>query len=322
MCGSSTVKNQNRNAPTHEGEVVNVSRNSEGYAMRLTDLNIVPESTNNERGEFTLYNLGPKLPGTRKVIINLPAYIVNSHTFSNDCNYDVSSQYNLLLRSPENKDLFVSEHHELLQIMSQYVYYRKLCLWIRDELQKKRAELLAAARNALIDARDNECRCTVEKECDNVPRKILSKEGAEFLKSMARKESECNFFQQKKDKIDDPVCEKCQNKFKTNENENNKTKVCKKKKSEINIDKCDKVRLAGNGSSDKIKTTQKNKDKKKSGTDNERKRGGGIDEEEIIAKTDKESKWHARQTTKQNEDHEAQVKKKRNLLKNVSCTIL
>lgn len=120
----------------------------------------------------------------RKVVINLPAYIVNSHAVTTDPGRDVSMQYNLQLKSPDNENLYVNEHHVLLQVMSQYVYYRKLCIWIKDELKKKRLELLESARRALIDARDGEEICGCDSKVIRsraMPENLLTDVEKDFL---------------------------------------------------------------------------------------------------------------------------------------------
>lgn len=91
----------------------------------------------------------------RKItIIKLPSYIVNSHPLTKIPDGDISKKYNIQLKSAENENLYVTNHYDLLQIMTQYIYYRKLCEWIKEELKKTRLELLEFARNALITARD------------------------------------------------------------------------------------------------------------------------------------------------------------------------
>lgn len=144
----------------------------------------------------------------RKVVINLPAYIVNSHAITTDPSADISLQYNLQLKSPDNEDLFVNDHHVLLQVMSQYVYYRKLCIWIKDELKKKRLELLESARRALIDARDGQeiCGCNPREIRNRSPDRLLTDVEKDFLQ---RVDAKCT------DAMGQPaVCDTCYDKRK------------------------------------------------------------------------------------------------------------
>lgn len=148
---------------------------SKCYQKNLTTSALVanePFLDHGRDGTVTLYDRDSMDPcctkdatKDRKVIINLPSYIIHSHKLSKTNRCDVTKEYNIQLRNPENEDLFVEDHQVLLQIMSQYVYYRKLCIWIKEELQKKRLELLEAARKALIDARNEEdCVCVQPAE--------------------------------------------------------------------------------------------------------------------------------------------------------------
>lgn len=97
--------------------------------------------------------------------IKLPTYIINSHPISKKSQQDISQKYNIQLVSPENEKLYIANHYALLQVMTQYVYYKKLCVWIKEELAKKRLELLEIARGALINARDSSI-CSIKHMSD------------------------------------------------------------------------------------------------------------------------------------------------------------
>lgn len=109
------------------------SKLDEAYA--LDDCHPCTKTSNNKKHGTqmdTLYERKNdwKAKNQEKVVINLPAYIVNSHALNTSDDKDVSGQYNLQLKSPDNENLYVNEHQVLLQVSYKsfmYISYKIFC---------------------------------------------------------------------------------------------------------------------------------------------------------------------------------------------------
>lgn len=167
------------------------SKNTSRYGKRKPFTTSVPlkksksETKCIENGECEIRNMLNDLNSccssssqqpNKKIVIKLPLYIINSHPISKSPENDVSKKYDIQLMTPENENLYVSNHYVLLQVVAQYIYYKRLCIWIKDELKKKRSELLDVARDILISARDQSM-C----ELQNIREDALTEDEKRFL---------------------------------------------------------------------------------------------------------------------------------------------